>query len=140
MKMFNNIAAFSLSLENTFTLNRFSFEKYKMLETLAYRRPINYAEESTAWNWVKFFINITASLSALLVLKRLSKTWIFHHDHARKRKHEFKIILRYHLVKYLNGECDKHDNYIYIFLALHGKTLKHRKTSPLLLPRRWKLP
>ena len=48
MKMFNNIAAFSLSLENTFTLNRFSFEKYKMLETLAYRRPINYAEESTA--------------------------------------------------------------------------------------------
>ena len=30
MKMFNNIAAFSLSLENTFTFNRFSFVKYKM--------------------------------------------------------------------------------------------------------------
>ena len=67
-------------------------------------------QHEIGWNFLS-----TASLSALFVLKRLSKTWIFHHDHARKRKHEFKILVRYHVVKYLNRECDKLDNDTFIF-------------------------
>lgn len=71
-------------------------------------------QHEIGWNFLS-----TASLSALLVLKRLTKKWTFHYDHARKRKHEFKILVRYHVVKYLNGECDKHDNYIYIFIYIY---------------------
>ena len=74
------------------------------------------------------FLSI-ASLSALFVLKRLTKKWTFHFDHARKRKHEFKILVRYHVVKYLNGECDKHDNYTYIFSSSRENSQAQKEVS-----------
>ena len=82
------------------------------------------SQHEIGWNFLS-----TASLSALLVLKRLSKTWIFHHDHARKRKHKVKILVRYHVVKCLNGECDKHDNYIYIFSFSRENSQAQRDVS-----------
>ena len=81
-------------------------------------------EHEFGWN----FLSI-ASLSALFVLKRLTKKWTFHFDHARKRKHEFKILVRYHVVKYLNGECDKHDNYTYIFSSSRENSQAQKEVS-----------
>ena len=81
-------------------------------------------QHEIGWNFLS-----TAFLSALLVVKRLTKKRTFHFDHARKRKHEFKILVRYHVVKYLNGECDKHDNYIYIFSSSRENSQAQKDVS-----------
>ena len=63
------------------------------------------------------------------MVKRLTKKRTFHFDHARKRKHEFKILVRYHVVKYLNGECDKHDNHTFFFSSSRENSQAQKDVS-----------
>lgn len=66
----------------------------------------------------------------MLVLKRLTKKWAPRYDH--KTKHEVKILVRYHVVKYLDakGECVKRDNYIYIFSPSRKNSQEQNDASP----------
>ena len=81
-------------------------------------------QHEIGWNFLS-----TAFLSAFFVLKRLTKKWTFRYDLARKRKHKVKILVRYHVVKCLNGECDKHDNYIYIFSSSRENSQAQKDVS-----------